>query len=138
MGESRPTVFCGCRRGGNTKCDGVTTSVNKMRGEAVIESDWPLCTRSKNRGECTESMTEDTQIDCPEYVLFRLNHGESWDMKKVENIKEAQQFISKQGLRNKQKKTIVVLHKLEYYSRKQRRGLCWYRRQRHTIIRKFM
>lgn len=93
--------------------EGVTTSVNKMLGEAVIESDWPLCMRSKNRGECTEPLTEDTQIDCPEYVLFRLNHGESWDMKKVENIKEAQQFISKQGFRNKQTKTIVVLHKLE-------------------------
>ncbi len=93
--------------------EGVTVSVNKMLGEAVIESDWPLRMRSKNRGECTEPLTEDTRIDCPEYVLFRLNHGESWDMKEVENIKEAQQFISKQGFRNKRTETIVVLHKLE-------------------------
>lgn len=92
---------------------GVAASANKMLGEAVIESDWPLCMKSKNREECTEPLTGDTQIDCPEYLLFRLNHGESWDMKKVENIKEAQQFISKQGFRSKQTKAIVVLHKLE-------------------------
>lgn len=96
-----------------SKAEGATTSANKMLSEAVVESDWPLHMRSKNRGECTEPLTEDSLIDCPEYVLFRLNHGESWDMRKVENIKEAQQFISKQGFRNKQTKTILVLHKLE-------------------------
>ena len=93
--------------------EGDAISAKKMLSEAVVESDWPLHMRSKHRGEYPEPLAEDTQIDCPEYVLFRLNHGDSWDMKKAENIKEAQQFISKQGFRNKQTKTIIVLHKLE-------------------------
>lgn len=96
-----------------SNAEGVTVSADKMIGEAIVESDWPLHIRSKNRSECAEPLTGETQIDCPEYMLFRLNHGESWDMKKIENIKEARQFISGQGFRNKQTRMVVVLHKLE-------------------------
>lgn len=93
--------------------ENMDVTATKMLSEAVVESDWPLHMRSRCRTDQTEVLTRGTQIDCPEYMLIRLNHGGSWEIKKVEGLKEAQQVISRQGFRNKQTKTIIVLQNLE-------------------------
>lgn len=86
---------------------------NTLVEQAFSVSDWPLHIRTKTKKDQAEPITGSTNIDCPEYMIFQLNHGESWDLKKVDNLKEAQQIISKQSFRYKQTKAIIVLHNLK-------------------------
>ena len=88
----------------------VTAAKTKLIREALMESDWPLGMRSRTRNDTAELITEDTEIDCPEYIMFHLTTGGSWDMKKVEGLQEAQQIIVKHGFKSKRFKNIVVLH----------------------------
>lgn len=90
-----------------------TIAKDKLIKKAYMSSDWPLYLRSKTRNDDAAPMTGETQIDCPEYFLFRLNSGGSWEIKKVEGLKEAQQSISKHGFTSKWTKSVVVLHNLE-------------------------
>lgn len=83
---------------------------SKLISEALMESDWPLRMRSRTRNDTAELITEETAIDCPEYIMFRLTTGGSWDMKKIESLKEAQQVLVKHGFNSKRFKSIVVLH----------------------------
>lgn len=88
----------------------VTAVKSKLISEALLESDWPLRMRSRTRNDTAELVTEETEIDCPEYIIFRLTTGGSWDMKKIESLQEAQQIIIKHGFNSKWFKSIVVLH----------------------------
>lgn len=88
----------------------VTAIKSKLLREALMESEWPLRMRSRTRNDTAELITEETEIDCPEYLIFRLTTGGSWDMGKVEGLQEAQQIIVKHGFKSKRFKSIVVLH----------------------------
>ena len=94
----------------NSECLDVTAIKSKLIREALMESDWPLRMRSRTRNDTAELITEETEIDCPEYLIFRLTTGGSWDMGKVEGLQEAQQIIVKHGFKSKRFKSIVVLH----------------------------
>lgn len=94
----------------------VAAAKTKLISEALMESDWPLCMRSRTRNDVAEPIIEETEIDCPEYLLFHLTNGGSWDMKKVDGLKEAQVIISKHGFKSKRFKSIVVLHNVKVVS----------------------
>ena len=86
---------------------------NKLISEALVESEWPLSIRSRTKNDTAETMTAETNLDCPEYLIFRLTDGGSWDMKKIENLQVAQQMITKHGFKSKRFKNIVVIHNEE-------------------------
>lgn len=103
-------LFTAIAGGLNSECLDVTAIKSKLIREALMESDWPLRMRSRTRNDAAELITEETEIDCPEYLIFRLTTGGSWDMGKVEGLQEAQQIIVKHGFKSKRFKSIVVLH----------------------------
>ena len=86
---------------------------NKLISEALVESEWPLSVRSRTKYDTAETLTAETNLDCPEYLIFRLTDGGSWDMKKIENLQAAQQCIVKHGFKSKRFKSIVVIHNEE-------------------------
>ena len=86
---------------------------NKLIAEALVESEWPLSIRSRTKNDTAEIVTAETNLDCPEYLIFRLTDGGSWDMKKIENLQAAQQLIVKHGFKSKRFKSIVVIHNEE-------------------------
>ena len=59
-----------------------------------------MCSRTRN--DAAEWITEDMEIDCPEYIIFRLNNGGSWDMGKVAELYKAQEIIAKPSTCSKQ------------------------------------
>lgn len=69
--------------------------------------------RSRRREDQGDPVTGETQIDCPEYIVFQLNQGGSWELKEVDGLKSAQQAITKQGFHYKSTKAVVVLKDLE-------------------------
>lgn len=87
-----------------------TVVKTKMIAEALVESDFPLTMRSRTKEDTAEVMTEKTKIDCPEYLMFRLITSRSWDMKKIEDLQTAQQYIVKNY---KHYRKIVVLRNAE-------------------------
>lgn len=87
-----------------------TVVKTKMIAEALVESDFPLAMRSRTKEDTAEVMTEKTKIDCPEYLMFRLITSRSWDMKKIEDLQTAQQYIVKNY---KHYRKIVVLRNAE-------------------------
>lgn len=90
-----------------------TFAADKLLGKAFMTSDWPLRMRSRLRADQGEPITRDTQIDCPEYIVFHFNDGGSWELKKVDNLKAAQQAITKQGFHYKHTKVVIVLKDLK-------------------------
>lgn len=86
---------------------------NKLIAEALVESEWPLSIRSRTKNDTAEIVTAETNLDCPEYLIFRLTDSGSWDMKKIENLQAAQQLIVKHGFKSKRFKSIVVIHNEE-------------------------
>lgn len=93
--------------------DDATFAADKLLGKAFMTSDWPLRMRSRLRADQGDPMTGETQIDCPEYIVFQLNHGASWELKEVDSLKSAQLEITKQGFHYKQTKAVVVLKGLK-------------------------
>ena len=87
-----------------------TVVKTKMIAEALVESDFPLTMRSRTKEDTAEVLTEKTKIDCPEYLMFRLITSRSWDMKKIEDLQTAQQYIVKNY---KHYRKIVVLRNAE-------------------------
>lgn len=88
-------------------------TADKLIGTAYMTSDWPLHMRTRSRADQAEPMTGSTQIDCPEYIVFQLNQGGYWELKKVDGLKTAQQAIVKQGFNYKRTKAVVVLKDLK-------------------------
>lgn len=90
-----------------------TITADKLIGKAYMSSDWPLHMRTRLRADQGDLITGDTPIDCPEYIVFHLNDGGSWELKKVDNLKAAQQAITKQGFHYKHTKAVIVLKDLK-------------------------
>ena len=88
-------------------------TVDKLISKAFLTSDWPLHMRSRLRADQGEPITGDTPIDCPEYIVFHLNDGGSWELKEVGSLKSAQQAITKQGFHYKHTKAVIVLQNLK-------------------------
>ena len=88
-------------------------TVDKLISKAFMTSDWPLRMRSRLRADQGDPMTGETQVDCPEYIVFQLNQGGSWELKEVDGLKSAQQAITKQGFHYKSTKAVVVLKDLK-------------------------
>ena len=109
MDYSRPVIY-GIEEALHSECLDVNAVKTKLISETLLESDWPLCMRSRTRSDTAEWITEDTEIDCPEYIIFRLTNGGSWDMGKVAGLQEAQKIIVKHGFKSKRFKSIMVLH----------------------------
>lgn len=88
-------------------------TVDKLISKAFMTSDWPLHMRSRLRADQGDPITGDTPIDCPEYIVFHLNDGGSWELKEVGSLKSAQQAITKQGFHYKHTKAVIVLKDLK-------------------------
>lgn len=88
-------------------------SADQLIAKAYMESDWPLHIRSKIKTDEAEPFTAQTQIDCPEYIVFKLNQGGSWNLRKTDSLKSAQSEITPQGFRYKQTEAVVVLQNLK-------------------------
>lgn len=93
--------------------DNTDITEDKLIKKAFIASDWPLHMRTRFREDPAEPVTNSTKIDCPEYIIFILNHGGSWELKKVDDLRSAQQAIVKQGFHYKHTKAVVILKDLE-------------------------
>ena len=104
-----------------TLCDGkcadeteIKELADKLRIKAVIKSDFPLEIEAGTREQIKENPLEsDTKIDCPEYLLYHSYTGGYWTLNKAENLKAAQQIITKRGYNLKATAAIIVLHNLE-------------------------
>lgn len=88
-------------------------TADKLISKAFMASPWPLHIRSRRREDQGDPVTGETQIDCPEYIVFQLKQGGSWELKEVDGLKSAQQAITKQGFHYKSTKAVVVLKDLE-------------------------
>lgn len=88
-------------------------TADKLISKAFMTSDWPLHMRSRLRADQGDPITVDTPIDCPEYIVFHLNDGGSWELKEVGSLKSAQQAITKQGFHYKHTKAVIVLKDLK-------------------------
>ncbi len=88
-------------------------TADKLISQAFMTSDWPLHMRSRLRADQGDPITGDTPIDCPEYIIFHLNDGGSWELKEVDSLKSAQQAITKQGFHYKHTKVVIVLKDLK-------------------------
>lgn len=93
--------------------DDTDITADKLIKKAVIASDWPLRMRTRFRDDKAKPVTNSTKIDCPEYIIFILDHGGGWELKKVDDLRSAQQVIVKQGFHYKHTKAVVVLKDLE-------------------------
>ena len=68
MDYSRPVIY-GIEEALHSEHLDVNAVKTKLISEAVLESDWPLRMRSRTRNDTAEWITEDTEIDCPEYNI---------------------------------------------------------------------
>lgn len=93
--------------------DDVLLTAEALVSNAIIISDWPLQMRSRVRTDSADFITGETLIDYPEYILFQLNHGGSWELKKIDTLRAAQAIITKQAFKTKQTKAVVVLKNLQ-------------------------
>ena len=87
--------------------------MDKLIDTAYMTSDWPLHMRSRLREDQGNPMTNDTKIDCPEYIVFQLNQGDRWELKEADGLKSAQQAITKQAFHYRQTKAVIVLKGLK-------------------------
>lgn len=88
-------------------------TADKLIANASMESGWPLRICKKDGIDREEVFTENTQIDCPEYIIFHLNHDGNWRLEKLENLRAAQYIIAKEGFRRKRTQAIIVLKDLK-------------------------
>lgn len=83
---------------------------DKLLVQAYIESNWPLKMRRRTQKDGAEHITPDTEIDCPEYMIFHQFVGGHWTLEEIKNLKEAQQYIIKKGYALKRTQSVTVLH----------------------------
>ncbi|MDO5401408.1 MAG: hypothetical protein Q4F17_10610 [Eubacteriales bacterium] len=93
--------------------DNTDIAADKLIKKAVIASDWPLRIQTRFRDDKAEPVINSAKIDCPEYIIFILNDGGSWELYKVDDLRAAQQAIVKQGFHYKHTKAVIVLKGLE-------------------------
>lgn len=88
----------------------ITALAEQLRLHAEIQSDWPLEIVSAKNPE--KPFAADTEIDCPEFLLYHENAYGKWTLKKVENLSAAQFQITKHGYSQKSTVRMAVLHNL--------------------------
>lgn len=84
---------------------------DQLRLHAEIKSDWPLEIAFVKKPE--KPMTEDFEIDCPEFLLYHEHTNGTWTLKKVNTLAAAQAEITKQGYNLKTTARMAVLHRLK-------------------------
>lgn len=88
-------------------------TTDKLIASASFDSEWPLRICRKNEADQEKVCSENTQIDCPEYIISYLNHDGNWRLEKLENLRAAQYIISNEGFRHKKTQSIIVLKNLK-------------------------
>lgn len=79
---------------------------------ANITEDWPLRIESKTPATIENPVKPDTDIDCPEFMIYKQATDGSWSLENTENLKTAQMALTKKGFNLKRTQAIVVLHNL--------------------------
>ncbi len=93
------------------KADGeIETLAEQLRVHAAIQKDWPLEIAFVERPE--QPITEDFEIDCPEFLLYHENTRGTWTLKKVNNLAEAQFQITQNGYNRKTTARMAVLYNM--------------------------
>lgn len=85
----------------------------KLMEDALIESDWPLHICSRSGKNQVGIIAGKTLLDCSEYMVFQQYQGSRWELKTVNDLKDARRIIAKEGFNKKQTEAIIVLHNLE-------------------------
>ena len=89
----------------------VIALADQLRLHAEIKSDWPLEIAFVKKPE--KPMTEDFEIDCPEFLLYHEHTNGTWTLKKVNTLAAAQAEITKRGYNLKTTARMAVLHRLK-------------------------
>ena len=79
---------------------------------AIQVSDWPLQIKSKVTKDTGAPIDKDTNLDCPEYLIYTQYTTGEWSIDKTENLKTARISIVKQGYNLKNTSQVIVLHNL--------------------------
>ncbi len=84
-----------------------------MLSEAIIESDCPLKLKKRTKTEIANNpISKNTDLDCPEFLLYKENTDGLWTLEKIENLKAAKYIITREGFNLKGTAEIVVLKNL--------------------------
>lgn len=85
----------------------------EMLSSARLKSDWPLEILGDGGSVPKESsICIDTQIDCPEFLIF-IKRKHYWSLQKVNDLSTAKHIILSNGYNQKSIEQIVVLHNLQ-------------------------
>ena len=79
---------------------------------ANVADDWPLRIVSATSATIENPVNPDTDLDCPEFMVYKQMTDGAWSLEKTENLKSAQMIITKNGFNQKRTQAIVVLHNL--------------------------
>ncbi len=82
---------------------------DELLAQATIESDFPLRIKKGTKAEIQSNpIHKDTDLDCPEFMLFHEYTGGFWTFYEVDNLKTAKRIITKEGFNLKRTKDILV------------------------------
>lgn len=82
---------------------------DELLSQATIESDFPLKIKKGTKAEIQNNpIHKDTDLDCPEFMLFHEYTGGFWTFYEVDNLKTAKRIITKEGFNLKRTKDILV------------------------------
>lgn len=85
----------------------------ELLSQAQVEDDWPLRIRGNAGALPNENgLTLDSQIDCPEYLVYVKRKGH-WVLSKVANLEAAKFTILSCGYNQKSVEQVIVLHNLQ-------------------------
>lgn len=82
---------------------------DELLSQAAIESDFPLKIKKGTKTEIQNNpIHKDTDLDCPEFMLFHEYTGGFWTFYEVDNLRTAKRIITKEGFNLKSTKDILV------------------------------
>lgn len=89
----------------------INTLAEHLRLHATIQSDWPLEIVFTERPE--QPLSEDFEIDCPEFLLYHENTNGAWTLNKIKDLVAAKFQITQNGYNRKTTADMAVLHNLK-------------------------
>ncbi len=94
-----------------------SSSVEKLAHELITQAylvdEWPLCIIGDVSTIPKENyLTRDSQVDCPEFLLFYKNEIR-WTLQQIESLEKAKKEILSWKYRKKRVERYVVLHNLK-------------------------
>lgn len=92
--------------------DAIPVIKQRIYKTANITEDWPLQIVSKTPATIENPVQPDTDIDCPEFMIFKQEMDGNWTLENTESLKSAQMELTKKGFNLKRTQAIVVLHNL--------------------------